>query len=277
MTNKYKIATLGGSLLLAVAQAQAQTTITQWTFDNYPSAAGTVIANPAPSTGSGTAFTLGMNNSYNGTTSISSPDIIADVAGNSGGGLNDWRVRGQSPGNGWSSQAPIGTQGAQFDVDTTGYNSIVASFDVSTTKQAPANLEVLYTTDGSTWNNAALLFAGTGATVKVNTTSANTVMGSYLQMQNSAGGWYDAITADLSGIAGVNNDAAFAFEIVNASTGVDDINQAGTAYNNSSGNWRLDNVTVTGIQASPEPSTFALVGCGLAALAGFRRFKNRQA
>ena len=73
----------GGRLIAAsLTAAQAQTTIAGWTFDNYPSAAGTIIANPAPSTGSGTASALGFNNSYNGTTSISSPDIIADVAGN---------------------------------------------------------------------------------------------------------------------------------------------------------------------------------------------------
>jgi hypothetical protein len=276
MKNKIPIS-MAALLLASLTAARAQTPFTVWTFDNYPSAAGTIVANPAPSTGTGTASVLGMNNSYNGTTSISSPDIIADVAGNSGGGLNDWRVRGQSPGNGWSTQAAIGSQGAQFNVSTVGYSSIQVSFDISTTKQAPANLEIIYTTDGSTWINAALTYAGANtATIKNNTTSANTVMGSYIQMQNANGGWYDGITADLSGVSLANNDANFAFAIVNASMGADDINQAGTTYNNSSGNWRLDNVAVSGIAAAPEPSTFALAGCGLALFAGLRRFKSRQ-
>jgi hypothetical protein len=277
MNNK-KIVSMAALIAASLTAAQAQTTIAGWTFDNYPSAAGTIIANPAPSTGSGTASALGFNNSYNSTTSISSPDIIADVAGNStGSGLNDWRLRGQTPGNGWSSQAPIGTQGAEFAASTVGYSGIQLTFDISTTKQAPANLEVLYTIDGSTWLNATLSYAGGNtATVLNNTISVNTVMGSYIQMQNSAGGWYDGITANLSGVSGVNNDPNFAVEIVNASTGVDDINQAGTAYNNSSGNWRLDNVVI-GTVPVPEPSTLALAEIlGLTALVGLRRLKNRQ-
>jgi len=274
-----KIVSVVALVVASLSAVQAQNTITGWTFDNYPSASGTIVANPAPSTGSGTAGTLGFNNSYNGTTSISSPDIIADVTGNStGSGLNDWRLRGQTPGNGWSSQAPIGTQGAQFSASTAGFSGIVLTFDISTTKQAPANLEVLYTTDGSTWNNATLSYAGANtAAVFNNTTSANTVMGSYIQMQNSAGGWYDGITANFSGISAANNDPDFAVQIVNASTGVDDINQAGTAYNNSSGNWRLDNVVISGIQPVPEPSTLALAACGVMTLVGFRRLKNRSA
>lgn len=264
-----------GSLFLGF-QIQASTVIGGWTFDNYASAAGTILANPTASTGSGTASVLGMNNSYNGTTSISSPDIIADVAGNStGSGLNDWRVRGQTPGNGWSSQAPIGTQGAEFDVSTLGFSSIKLTFDISTTKQAEGNLEVLYTADGVNWLNATLSYGGTNtATVLNNSSSANTVTGSYIQMQNSNGGFYNGITADLSGIAGVTNDAAFGVRIVNASTGADDVNQAGAAYNNSSGNWRLDNVNISGVGAVPEPGTLALMGLG-AASAGLALFRRR--
>ncbi|MGA3239631.1 MAG: hypothetical protein ABSG03_25420, partial [Bryobacteraceae bacterium] len=38
----------------------------------------------------------------------------------------------------------------------------------------------------------------------------------------------------------------FAVQMVNASTGADDIGASGTALNNNSGNWRFDNVTISG-------------------------------
>lgn len=269
-----KITSMAALLAVSLTAAQAQTVITDWTFDNYANASGTIVANPAPSTGAGTASALGFNNSYNSTTSVSSPDIIVDVAGSSANGLNDWRLRGQSPGNGWSSQAPIGTQGAQFSVSTVGYSGISLTFDVSTTKQAEANLEVLFTTDGINWHNATISpFTGANtATVLNNTTSANTVMGSYIKMQNSNGGWYDGITANFG--AAASNNPNFGVEIVNASTGADDLNQAGTAYNNNSGNWRIDNVSIQGV---PEPSTLALAALGLTTLFLFRQRQQRKA
>ena len=262
---------LFGSLLAT----QAQSTITAWTFDNNGIGAN---ASPAPSTGSGTAAALGMNNSYNNTNSISNPDILSS-AGSSTPALPDaWRVRGNgaapNAGNGWSSQAPIGTQGAQFLASTVGFNNIQIAFDIDTTAQAEANLELLYTINGTTWINATLTSAGSaGGTLLNNSSSPNTVLGSYIRLSSTAG-WNNLITANLGGISAIANDPNFGIEIVNASTGADDLNVAGTAYNNSSGNWRYDNVIISGT-AVPEPSTLALGGLGLAAIAFFRR--NRKA
>jgi len=275
MKTKQKIIAITSASLLAVACAQAQTTITAWTFENDGPAG--FNPNPAASTGSGTAAALGMNNSYGtpgSSTNIS--DILPnDAVDSDPSSAFTWRVRGgpntATAANGWSSLAPIGTQGAEFDASTVGYNNIQVSFDLETTKQAEANLELEYTTDGINWINTVLSYSGTGATTKNNTTSANTVTGTYIQF--TAGQFYDGITANLSGIAGVNNDPTFGIRIVNASTGVDDVNGSGTAYNNNSGNWRFDNVVIASV---PEPSTLALVGCGFAALIGFRRFGNRQ-
>ena len=97
-----------------------QGTIAQWTFEN--DAIG-VNNSPAPSTGTGTASGLGMTNSYNSTTSTNTDDVTGAATGDTGTNtLADttqiWRVRGQSPGNGWSSQAAIGTQGAVFATST---------------------------------------------------------------------------------------------------------------------------------------------------------------
>src|SRR5690349_9311836 len=108
--------------LASAAATQAGTTLTAWTFDNL--AVG-INSSPQPSTGLGTASALGMNNSYNNTNSVSNPDIQS-LAGSSSGGANSWRIRGFSNnnglrGNGWSTNAPIGTQGAQFTASTFGY------------------------------------------------------------------------------------------------------------------------------------------------------------
>jgi len=269
MNHHRKIMTVASAVLLAAACAQSQI-ITAWTFDNLPTG---FTPNPAPSTGSGLASTLGMNNSYptpnaGGTTNIS--DVLSDP-GSSSGGPNAWRVRGGGNGdNGWSSLAPIGSQGAEFDASTVGYNNIQLTFDLHTTAQAEANLEVLYTIDGSAWLNATLSYSGSGATVMNNSSSPNTVMGSFIRFQNTAAPWYNGITASFGSAA--NNDPNFGVRIVNASTGADDINQSGTAYNNSSGNWRYDNIVISSV---PEPSALALAGLGFAGLLqGVRR--NRR-
>ena len=269
--NKPTLLLLGCGALFATAQIQAQTAITDWSFDNLPIGAN---ANPAPATGSGLASALGMNNSYNNTNSISNPDVLSS-SGSSMGGPNAWRVRGAgalpNAGNGWSSQAPIGTQGAEFDSSTVGYSGIHVYFDVNTTAQAEANLELEYTIDGSAWNNAAIAYSGTSGTIKNNSTSVNTVMGTYIQF--TAASWINGITADLSSIPGADNNPNFGIRLVNASTGVDDINGNGTAYNNTSGNWRFDNVTISGTTV-PEPSAFSMAGLGLG-LAALRIFRRR--
>jgi hypothetical protein len=258
----------GCSLLIAATSTQAQTTITAWTFDNLSIGAN---ASPAPSTGAGSASALGMSNSYNGTNSISNPDVLSS-AGSSMGGPLAWRVRGNGTapdaGNGWSSQAPIGTQGAEFDASTAGYDGIHIYFDVNTTAQAEANLQLEYTVNGTTWNNAVIAYSGGSATIKNNSSSVNTVIGTYIQFTASA--WINGITADLSGISGANNNPNFGIRLVDASTGVDDINGAGTAYNNTSGNWRFDNVIISGTVV-PEPCACGFGILGLVLAAAIRR------
>lgn len=238
------IAPLTAFFLGFVATTQAQTTITAWTYDNL--AVG-INSSPQPSTGLGTATALGMNNSYNNTNSISNPDVQSQ-SGSSSGGPNCWRIRGfssisGSEGNGWSSSAPIGTQGAQFAASTFGYYKIQVSFDVYATMDAEANLQVQYSTDGGGhWYNANIVSADSGV-IATNTSSANTVTGIYISL---IAGWNNQITVSLSGISGVDNDTGFALRIVNASTGSDCVNTSGTAYDNTSGSWSLDNVVVQG-------------------------------
>ncbi len=97
-------------------------TIARWNFENLPIA---VNNGPAPSTGTGTASGLGMTNSFKttsgsgGTGSVNTDDVLLGASGDTGSdGHADltqaWRIRGLNPGNGWTSQAAIGTQGAEF-------------------------------------------------------------------------------------------------------------------------------------------------------------------
>jgi hypothetical protein len=141
------IVCIASVLLASLSGAKAANILTAWTFDNVAIA---INASPSPSTGLGTASALGMNNSYNNTNSISNPDVQS-LAGSSSGGANSWRIRGYSTvtgshGNGWSTNAPIGAQGAQFTGSTFGYEKIQVSFDVYATADAEANLLVQYTT-----------------------------------------------------------------------------------------------------------------------------------
>jgi hypothetical protein len=275
MKNKITVS-MAALLVASLGAAQAQTNITAWTFDNLSIAAN---SSPAPSTGSGTAMAIGLTTSLTPTPSVSNPDVQS-LAGSSSGGANAWRVRakGTSPntGNGWTSQAAIGTQGAEFDASTAGFNNIQISFDINETAQGEANLQLEYTINGSAWLNATITSAGTLGTIENNSSSASTVDGSYVKLSGSGTGWNNQITSDLSGITGVNNDASFGIRIVNASTGADCVNSTGGALNNTSGNWSMDNVVISGISAVPEPSTSALAGLGLAGWLGFRRLKNRQ-
>ena len=240
---------LGLATMFGIA-AQAQTTITAWTFDNVPIG---INASPTPSTGLGTAGALGMNNSYNNTNSISNPDVQS-LAGSSAGGPNSWRIRGFSTiagsrGNGWSTSAPLGSQGAQFTGSTFGYYKIKVSFDVYATSDAEANLQVQYSTDtaGTNWNNATITSVGSGAVIKNNSspsvTTNATVVGSYVKL---ASGWNNQIAVDLTGFSGVDNANNVRIRLVNASSGTNCVDTTGAVYDNTSGNWTFDNVTIQG-------------------------------
>lgn len=230
-------------------------TLAQWTFENQPvSGAPPYNDTPAPDVGVGTADAIGMTNSYNSTTSTNDDDIVQGASGDTGtNGLADttqvWRVRGQSPGNGWSSQAPIGTQGAQFFTSTVGETGpITVTFDWYATTQGEANLQLEYTTNGgTTWTNIPITVPAGDAdiTAKTNSSSSNTVMGSYVQLSGQQ--WAQGLTATIND-PNADNDPNFAIEMVNASTGADDIAAAGTPLNNTSGNWRFDNVDIAAPQ-----------------------------
>lgn len=268
------------SACLALGRASI---ITQWTFENNPIA---VNNNPTPSTGSGSASSIGMNIYPTPNVGVTTDDVLQGSAGDTGTNGNAdlsqiWRVRAQAgangAANGWSSLAPIGTQGAVFDASTVGYDAINISFDWYATNQGEANLQLEYTTDGTTWQNVPITLsaADIGLAAMTNSSSLNTVHGSYVSILGGGQDWFPNLTATISD-PNAANDSNFGIELVNASTGVDNISASGTPLNNNSGNWRFDNVTISGTAitaAVPEPATFALFGTALVALlAGRRRF-----
>ena len=274
--------------LASSISAKAQV-LAQWNFDND---SGAPNNSPAASTGTGTADSIGMTG-YSGksATSVTFDDIDAGSSSDTGSNgvadlTNTWRVRGQaatgtaSNANGWNSAAPIASQGAQFFTSTVGRTTgtITVSFDWYATTQGESNLELAYTTNGTTWTDVPVTLGGSdaGLVVKTNTTSANTVTGSYLSdnivtnsSQDSAAGqdWFTGLTATITNPAALN-DANFGIEMVNASTGADDINTQGTALNNTSGNWRFDNVSISD---APEPGTWALLSVSGLLFLGWRR------
>ena len=93
--------------MIAVSLSTAEAgVITVWSFENDSIAVNN----------SRTASAIGMTNTYNSTSSNTN-SVVQGVSGDTGSNgvadlTQDWRVRGQSPGNGWSNQASIGTQGA---------------------------------------------------------------------------------------------------------------------------------------------------------------------
>ena len=112
-----------------------------------------------------------MANSYNGTNSLSNPEVV-NLIGSSNGGTNAWQISGggaaPNGGNGWSTAAPLGSQGVQFSGSTFGYYRVMLSFDVYATPDAEANLQVQYTTEGTIWFNATNITVGWNGDALVN-------------------------------------------------------------------------------------------------------------
>ena len=274
MKAKWVCAACGALLGLGLAPSwsSAQSVITKWDF-GVTGVQAAPYNSPAPTTGTGAAITLGMTNSYNGGNTVSDDILATTGTANASFTEDTWRIRGTAH-NGWATAAAGAaqyTQGIELDASTAGFQNITFSFDWYSTTQGIRDLQFQYNlnvNNAGGWQN----FGGTSPT------------GTYIATSND---FYNApnsptITVDLSSIAGANNDANFGVRLVSAfdSTGhvPNDYASAGLSsgltviYNNSSGNWRFDNLTFSGTAvAAPEPGSLALVGIGAAGLLRRRR------
>jgi hypothetical protein len=219
---------------------------------------------------------VGMTNSYNGGNTDSGDILVTVGTANTSFSETTWRIRGTAH-NGWATHAagaPQFSQGIELDASTAGYQNIGFSFDWYSTTQGIRDLQFQYNTniaDAAGWTN----FGGTSST------------GTYVAVSNdffnaSVTSTNPTITVDLSSIPGANNDPNFGVRLVAAfdSTGnvPNDFASAALSagktviYNNSSGNWRFDNLTFSGtVIPTPEPGSLTLISVGAAGLLTRRR------
>lgn len=223
---------------------------------------------PATSIGTGTAIVLGMNNSYSfpvgGTTgtltgSVANADITSTEGStdpNSAFNSNSWRIRGPActksnakcgtgVGNGWNTAAPQYSQGAEFDVPTTGYYHVVMQYDWYVTAQGFRDLQAQC--NPNIGNSNGWINVGP------------------LQVTPDGGGFVNQITLDfdaLGGACSADNNPNFGVRLVGAwdptytgagaptYTGASLTNGQPTIYNNNSGNWRFDEINFFGNTSS---------------------------
>ena len=227
--------------------------IAQWDF----ALTGGTSTHPTPNIGTGVATPLGMVNSYKGpsptcvgsactyTSSVNKEDLTGTSGGtNPSLAAMAWRVRGTTgltggnTGPGWNTQAPEKTQGVEFDVSTLGHSNIVVQFDWYTTAQIDRDMQLQYTTNGTTWTTLPTVYVAP-----------------------VGGGYYPGITINFPAlnIHSVDNNSNFGIRMVSvydrsANAPVPYTYTAATLsatgvpvqYNNASGNWRFDEVNVLG-------------------------------
>ena len=126
--------------------------ITAWNFNNIANGSNPNY-NPIPSTGSGSASSIGMNfgNSADASKVVSESGNGTSSDGTSG---NLWKIVGSgADSNGWNTSAPVASQGAQFLISTSYYQNIKLQFDWGTSSSnANGQLAVEYTLNDSVAN-----------------------------------------------------------------------------------------------------------------------------
>ena len=224
------------ALVLASVPAHA-VTITQWNFNSPPSDSNSATGTLTPSAGAGTASAVG------GVT-------LSYASGDANGGSSDPTIGTPTNDSGWQTTtyatqgAGDKTRGVQFSASTVGYQGVVISYDLRHSNTSSRYEAVQYTLNGSTWIDAITFDGNAGDT------------------------WFNARSVDLSSVAGASNNANFGFRVLAtfAPSGSTYLASSSASSYGTTGTWRFDMATVSGVTAVPEPGTYAMLLAGLAAV-----------
>lgn len=268
---------------------------TSATFSTIPGSPSFSVNNgPAASTNNSTgtpaASALGMTNNYTYSTSpttagsvngddVTGTTLSSDPAGVQANNIapndnNAWRIRGVglpkkgttgtlNTGNGWNTAAPPCTQGAQFMVNTTGYHYIVLQFDWYTTNQGVRDLQVLYTTDGSTWTPVGPIQVSSGGSAFNNEITINFHALGITSVENNPNfgvrmvSIYDPdyLGSPAYSIPAGGNVCSSTATGTYTGAELDTTTNQPDVYNNNSGNWRFDEVNILGTTNNTNPIT----------------------
>lgn len=228
---------IAASLMLAGAQANAATILTQWNFNSMPSDNNTSTGTLVPNIGMGTASLVGGV-----TASFASGDASGGSSDPVTGNDSGWQTTNYA-----AATAGNKTRGVEFDVSTVGKTGVVVSFDQRHSNTAARHVQFQYSTNGTTFVDFGAPFAATAGDA-----------------------WFNNRTVDLSSVAAVNNNPLFSFRMVAAFA------PGGSSYlpSNPSSNYgttgtmRFDMVTVSAV---PEPETYAMLLAGLGLVASIAR------
>jgi hypothetical protein len=220
--------------LVAIASAANADTLVRFNFNSNPADASTSTGSIAPSFGAGTASLVGgVTGAF--ASGVGSTDLTA--TDNTG-----WQTTGYAV-----ASTGDKTRGVQFLINTTGYNNVVFSYDLRHSNTSSQWEQVQYTLNGTSFIDIAQFSVAVGDA------------------------WANGRTVDLSGIAGVANNANFGVRVLSTFAPSSTNYAASTVGSNygAAGTWRFDNVAVTGsvvVASVPEADGVAVALAGFAAL-----------
>lgn len=186
-------------------------TIAQWLFNGSSIPGGN--ASPTPSTGAGTASTVG-GASPSSASGVGSSDPAATEN-------NAWNIS-TFPAQGTGDK----TRGVQFNVSTVGVTGVTVQFDIRMSNTAPRHGQIQYTIDGTNWLD----------------------LGPVRALVNDGSVWVNDTVLDFTTIPEANDNANFGIRILAAfdpeATGY--AAARSTSSFGTSGTWRFDDVVFTG-------------------------------